>query len=140
MPLEFYSSYFPTVSYSVTAANSHIAWHKKINNSNTTNFLLEFNLRVMILRWKGDQELVVILNLFAGCRTGIINRLAPKMIVFSTVCDWNLIVTSSVEPFNKPSYVTQVGLTSEDKMDILFYFIIFGSLLLNFSTFFVRWF
>jgi hypothetical protein len=48
-------------------------------------------------------------NPFKGTGAAIENMLAPKVIVYSAVCDWNIRLSAYYEPVPNQTYSTQVA-------------------------------
>jgi hypothetical protein len=51
----------------------------------------------------------VINNPFLGTRSTIENMLAPNYVTYTAVCDWNLILSSSDNPYPNQTYSTQIA-------------------------------
>jgi hypothetical protein len=49
----------------------------------------------------------------AGAVAIYMNILFPKRIVFSSICDWNLILTANNHPYNGQCYTTKVAFNIE---------------------------
>jgi phage-related protein len=49
----------------------------------------------------------------AGAASIYMNVLFPKRIAFSSICDWNLILTADNHPYNGQCYATKVAFNIE---------------------------
>jgi hypothetical protein len=120
-PSEYLNSCRPmtTLTNNAVAANTAMVENNIMMNVDTTNFLLGIPFAAdpshmeVLSRTLNDInwifEGIAVQHPFKEAGSTIENMLAPKVIVYSAVFDWNLRLSASYEPLPNQTYSTQVA-------------------------------
>jgi hypothetical protein len=122
LPLEFINSCKTETIVNDLVANDLITTVTDISKQDCINFLLAIPFAADSTHMEGLTRTgndvaqitngVIQLQPFrnaAGSATTCVNVWDPRRIVFSSVCDWNLIMTANTHPCNEKCYVTNAA-------------------------------